>query len=82
MRLALEKNQPPEQTGFRKSYSTSDNIQALKDLIEKSNEYKLPLYLGFIDYNKAFDSIERTALWKSLGEQGVPLKIINILRLI
>ena len=40
----LDENQPREQAG----YSTTDHLQALNQIIEKSNEYNLPLCIGFI----------------------------------
>ena len=53
----LDENQPREQAGFRKGYSTTDHLQALNQIIEKSNEYSLPLCIGFIDYETAFDTV-------------------------
>lgn len=54
----LDNYQPPEQAGFRSGYSTQDHLQVMRNLIEKSKEYNLPLCLAFIDFEKAFDSIE------------------------
>ncbi|TAI94806.1 hypothetical protein DMA11_25140, partial [Marinilabiliaceae bacterium JC017] len=34
----------------------------------------------FIDYEKAFDSVDRTTLWKLLRHYGVPQKIVNIIQ--
>ena len=56
MERVLYENQPRELAGFRKGYSTIDHLQ----LIEKCNEFKRPLCIGYIDYGKAFDSIEDT----------------------
>ena len=53
----LDENQPREQAGFRKGYSTTDHLQALNQIIEKSNEYNLPLCRGFIDYEKALTQL-------------------------
>ena len=39
----LDENQPREQAGFRKGCSTTDQLQALHQTIEKSNEYNVPL---------------------------------------
>ena len=44
----LDENQPREQAGFRKGHSTTDHLQALNQIIEKSNECSLPLCIGFI----------------------------------
>ena len=38
----LDENQPREQAGFQKGYFTTDHLQALNQIIEKSNEYNLP----------------------------------------
>ncbi|XP_029640405.1 uncharacterized protein LOC115215385 [Octopus sinensis] len=58
----LDEQQPREQAGFRKNYSTMDHIFALTQLLERANEYKLPLCVAFIDYEKAFDSVETNAV--------------------
>jgi hypothetical protein len=48
-----------------------DHLHAINQLIEKSNEYQLHLCIGFIDYEKAFDSIEHPDLFKALREIGI-----------
>ncbi|XP_072376061.1 uncharacterized protein [Diabrotica undecimpunctata] len=58
--------QPVEQAGFRKGYSTTDHLHTLKILIEKTNEYNLSIYLEFVDYEKAFDSLELWAVEETL----------------
>ena len=54
----LGQNQPNEQVCFRTGFSTIDHLQAVKQIIEKSEEYNLPLYLAFVDYKKAFDTVK------------------------
>jgi len=46
------------------------HIQTLNEVMERSNEYELPLCLGFIDFEKAFDSVSLSAVFKSLEHQG------------
>nr|KAG5687792.1 hypothetical protein BaRGS_017270 [Batillaria attramentaria] len=46
----------------------------------KSLEWNSPLYINFIDYEKAFDSVDREALWKLLRHYGVPGKIISLIQ--
>ena len=41
---------------------------------------ELPLYINFIDYQKAFDSVDRETMWKLLRHCGVPVKIISLIR--
>jgi len=62
---------PVEQAGFRKGYSTVDHIMSLNLLVEKCREWNLPLHLIFIDFKKAFDSIEFEAIWQALHHYGV-----------
>ena len=76
----LDENQPREQAGFRKGYSTTDYLQVLNQIIEKSNEYNLPLYIAFIDYEKAFDTIEHFAIFEALRKTNVNETYINILQ--
>ena len=72
MEKVLDENQPREQAGFRKKkHSTVDHLQALNQVIEKSEEYQLPLVIGFIDYEKAFDSIEHFSIFEALRKINV-----------
>ena len=76
----LDENQPKEQAGFRSGYSTIDHLQTMNQLIEKTTEYNKPLCLGFVDYEKAFDSVEQTAILNSMRKQGANEHIINLLQ--
>ncbi|VDO56431.1 unnamed protein product [Schistosoma margrebowiei] len=38
------------------------------------------MFINFIDYEKAFDSVDRRTLWKLIRQYGVPEKIVNIIR--
>ena len=53
-----------EQCGFRKGRSCTDAIFAVQKIIEKRKEYNLPLFLLFIDYEKAYDNVKRDKLWE------------------
>ena len=66
--------------GWGKGYSTTDHLQALNQTMEKSNEYNLPLCIGFIDYEKAFDTVEHFAIFEALRKTNVNETYINILQ--
>ncbi|GBP84161.1 hypothetical protein EVAR_36678_1 [Eumeta japonica] len=76
----LEESQPKEQAGFRADYSTIDYIHVVKQIIEKQNEYGQLYYMAFVDYNKAFDSLSHSHIWKTLEKQGVERKYIRIIK--
>ena len=76
----LDENQPREQAGFRSKYSTTDHIHAINQLKEKCHEYNIPLYVAFVDYEKAFDSVQTQAILTSLPEQGIEDVYIEILK--
>ena len=78
----IEVSQPVEQAGFRSGFSTTDHIHTLELIIEKYQEYNRPLYIAFIDYSKAFDSISHKSIWKALKTFHVNQGYINLLRTI
>lgn len=72
--------QPPEQAGFRKGYSTIDHIHTVRQVIQKSEEYNQPLCLAFVDYEKAFETIETWAVLKSLKRCQANWRYVEVLR--
>ena len=48
-------------------------------VIEKSNEYKEPLYIAFVDYEKAFDSVEHEDILNALEKHQIPTVYIETL---
>ena len=79
VKKTLEFNQPKEQAGFRTGCSTIDHIHTINQVIEECTEYNQPLYIAFIDCEKAFDSVEISAVMQTLRNQGVDEVYINIL---
>ena len=77
---ALDTKLRPEQAGFRKGRGCIDQIFTLRNIIEQSIEWKAPLFLNFIDFKKAFDSVHRDSLWRILRSYGVPAKITTLIR--
>ncbi|KAI5749413.1 hypothetical protein M8J76_007135 [Diaphorina citri] len=76
----LQENQPCEQAGFRRTFSTIDHIHSVNQIIEKSHEYNKPIYISFIDYSKAFDSLKHRYIWETLVNFGVDHVYVYILR--
>ena len=57
---------PDVQAGFRKGKGTRDQIANILWIIEKAREFQKNIC--FIDYTKAFDSVDHNKLWNILKE--------------
>ena len=69
-----------EQAGFREGYSTIDNIFILQSLINKYLSIKGgKFYVLFVDFAKAFDSVQREKLWFLLRSHGISPKMNRLL---
>ena len=69
-----------EQAGFRKGHSTLDHLFALHCLIDIYLQKKKKLYCAFVDFRKAFDSVQHGLLWHKLLQMNVDGKVLDILR--
>jgi len=78
----LDFYQPVEQAGFRSGYGTNDHLQTMRLLIEKHNEYKKNIAIAFVDYEKAFDSVEMWAILNALDECRTDSRYSKILKYI
>ena len=58
----------PVQAGFRKGRGTRDQIAYIRWIIEKAREFQKNIYFCFIDYAKAFDSVDHNKLWETLRD--------------
>lgn len=68
------------QYGFRDGKSTADAIFLLHSIVQKVLSNKSKLYCVFIDYQRAFDTINREALWEKLITSGLSCKMVNIVK--
>lgn len=69
-----------EQAGFVKGRGTREQILILRQIIEKSREFNKPLFLCFVDFRKAFDTVKWSKLWNILLEMGVPQHLVYLIR--
>ena len=56
---------PDVQVGFRKGRGTRDQIANIHWIIDKAREFQKNIYFCFIDYAKAFDSVDHNKLENS-----------------
>ena len=68
------------QFGVQPQTGTAEAIFCLSSLINLTLSNKKRLYCCFIDFKKAFDSIDRIKLWKKLSMYGIRGKLLRIIR--
>ena len=68
------------QFGFQKGKSTVDCKFTFYSIILKTLSAGEKLYCVFVDYEKAFDKIDRSLLWQKLLSDNVSSKFVNALR--
>ena len=66
-----------EQGGFRAGKGGVDRIFTLKQIGEKTREKKSRAYVGFIDLEKAYDRVNREALWQMFRMYDVGSKLLS-----
>jgi hypothetical protein len=70
------------QAGFRPNRSTVDNIFILCQMYEKCYEHNIELHSAFIDFNQAFDSINRSTIIQALKEMQILGKIVRLINMV
>jgi hypothetical protein len=73
--------QKEEQAGFRKGYSTVDNMFVLQSLVQKYCSKKGGrFYVVYVDFSKAFDTVPHALMFYQLISKGVHGKVLKVLR--
>ena len=69
-----------EQNGFRASRSCIDHLLVLCTILRNRKSLGLDTFLTYIDFQKAFDSVERGLLLFKLSEIGVIGKFYDAIK--
>ena len=77
---AMKSSLGQEQAGFRAGYSTMDHVFLLHHLCDFYRQKGKKLYCAFVDYSKAFDLVNRSALWCKLLGEGISGKILRVIQ--
>ena len=66
----------PTQIGFRRGFRTADHVFVLKTAVTKAIKNNMKLYAAFIDFQKAYDTVNRSILLKRLEAIGISHKML------
>merc|ERR1711991_714957 len=80
VRRIVESRIEEEQCGFRPGRGTVDQLYTLFRVLEGAWEFAQPVYMCFVDLEKAFDRVPRGFLWGVLREYGVPDSLVRAVR--
>ena len=70
------------QNGFRAGRSTLSQILSLRRIIEEATFCNLDAAFVFVDFSKAFDSIDRSKMFEILELYGIPIEIIEAIKIL
>ena len=71
-----------EQNGFRKKRSCAEHIYTLTSIIRNRKAARKPTFVAYIDFEKAFDRVNRNLLFYKLRKYGVKGKLFKSLAMI
>ena len=66
------------QCGVREGVSTIDQIQTLRQILEKTLEFQIETHHLFVDFRTAYDKVNRNQLYKAMLEFGIPPKLVRL----
>nr|VZI20836.1 unnamed protein product [Spirometra erinaceieuropaei] len=70
----------PNQAGFRAGLGCADQLFTLRRILEFRHSYQQPTAVCFVDFAAAFDSVHRESLRRIMALDGVPAKIIAMIK--
>jgi sorting nexin-29 len=66
------------QAGLGSGKSTNDQIITVKNILEKAWEHNVEIHQIFIDFQTAYDSIQRDKLYAIMASFEIPNKLIRL----
>ena len=79
MKPLIEQELSDCQAGYRKNRGTTDMLFVLQNIIEKVRTTDLEIFITFIDYSKAFDSVDHFQLFVDMIEFGFPKHLVKLI---
>ena len=60
--------------------SAIEQIFTIRQIVEKTTEFRQKAFIAFVDFRTAFDSFDQKALWRILELTGLPEKYCRLLK--
>ena len=76
----MEATVSENQAGFRRGRGTSDHLFTLTQILSNASEFDTPTHTCFIDLRKAYDTVNRPALWRILTKSGLSGKLQRLIQ--
>uniref|UniRef100_A0AAY5K902 Reverse transcriptase domain-containing protein n=1 Tax=Esox lucius TaxID=8010 RepID=A0AAY5K902_ESOLU len=80
VRQIVEPQIEEEQCGFRPGRGSTDQLFTLAMILEGPFEYAYPVYMCFVDLEKAYERVPREILWEVLREFGVRRSLLRAIQ--
>jgi hypothetical protein len=68
------------QAGFQSGQLTTDQLFALRQILEKCNEFNITTHHVFLDFKAAYDTIKRNEVYVGMSELNFPTKLIRLIK--
>nr|GEU60462.1 craniofacial development protein 2-like [Tanacetum cinerariifolium] len=79
-RLRRDTRVSENQFSFMPRRSTTEAIHLLKSLMKKYRERQRDLHMDFLDLEKAYDSVPRKLVWRTLRDKGTPKRYSRVIK--
>ena len=68
------------QLGFRPNRGMADCHFSMRRLVELARSHATPLHTAFVDFRKAYDSVNQEVMWCILKARGVHPKLLALIK--
>ena len=69
-----------EQHGFRMGRGCVDQVFVMKQMSEKCIAKGKSMFVAYMDLEKAYDRVDRNAMWSVLSMYGINVMLLNAIR--
>lgn len=70
------------QVSLSRGQSTIDQLFIVRQIMAKAHAFDTPIFQMFINFEQAYDQIQRAAVYSAMEEMGIPIKFIALTRML